>query len=275
MRRFAVLLALVILAAGCASSGSGRIGRVRRLEELNPGYAVMVARFQYVPGRSGFSEAQVFEDAWYIAYQLSVLGYQSFVMEDGENGVRVGVRATSWSLARALQREIDARRCIDLPDGNRLPVPENCQHRRTEGRREQDMTPPALRLLVGSKNPHKTAEIRRLLADVPVEVADLSAFPDVPDAVEEGVTFTENAAHKARFFARHTGLLTVSDDSGLEVDALDGAPGVYSARFAGEAADYEANNRLLLEKLEGVPAEERTARFRCVIALASPEAVIL
>ncbi|MHC4714361.1 MAG: RdgB/HAM1 family non-canonical purine NTP pyrophosphatase, partial [Planctomycetota bacterium] len=99
--------------------------------------------------------------------------------------------------------------------------------------------------------------------------------PDVPDAVEEGVTFTENAAHKAHFFARHTGLLTVSDDSGLEVDALEGAPGVYSARFAGEAADYEANNRLLLEKLEGVPAEERTARFHCVIALASPDEVIL
>ncbi len=130
------------------------------------------------------------------------------------------------------------------------------------------------RLLVGTKNRNKAAEIQRLLADLPVEVVDLSAFPDVPDAVEEGDTFEANAAHKALFFAQATGLMTVADDSGLEVDALGGGPGVYSARFAGENATDEDNNRLLLLKLEGLSAEDRTARFRCVIAFASPEKVL-
>ena len=128
-------------------------------------------------------------------------------------------------------------------------------------------------LLVGSKNPDKVLEIRRFLAGLPVRVTDLSAF-DVPDVAEDGDTFEANAALKARGFAAETGLLTVADDSGLEIDALGGAPGIYSARFAGEPPDDEANNALVLERLAGVPDDERTARFRCVIALASPEGLI-
>jgi len=130
-----------------------------------------------------------------------------------------------------------------------------------------------VRLLVGSKNPDKALEIRRFLAGLPVRVTDLSAF-DVPDVAEDGDTFEANAALKARGFAAETGLLTVADDSGLEIDALGGAPGIYSARFAGEPPDDEANNALVLERLAGVPDDERTARFRCVIALASPEGLI-
>lgn len=135
------------------------------------------------------------------------------------------------------------------------------------------MPPQSILLLVGSKNPHKVLEIRRMLAGVPVEVTDLSAF-DVPDIKEDGDTFEANAVLKASVFAKETGLLTVSDDSGLEVDALGGAPGVYSARFAGEPGDDEANNALVLERLAGVPDEKRTARFRCVIALASPAGLL-
>lgn len=136
------------------------------------------------------------------------------------------------------------------------------------------MTAHRRKLLVGTKNRDKIVEIRRILADLPVEVVDLSAFEEVPDAVEEGETFEENACSKALFFARQTGLLTISDDSGLEVDALDGRPGVYSARYAGEDVTYGDNNRLLLEELEGVPTEKRTARFRCVIALSTPKGVV-
>jgi hypothetical protein len=97
---------------------------VWRLEELDPGYAVMVASFQHVPGKSAFSGSQIYDDSWYVASQLSALGYQAFTMDDGASRVRVGVRATSWAMALALKREIDTRRCIDLPDGNKLPVPE-------------------------------------------------------------------------------------------------------------------------------------------------------
>jgi len=135
------------------------------------------------------------------------------------------------------------------------------------------MTGENVPLLVGSKNPDKVLEIRRFLAGLPVRVTDLSAF-DVPDVAEDGDTFEANAALKARGFAAETGLLTVADDSGLEIDALGGAPGIYSARFAGEPPDDEANNALVLERLAGVPDDERTARFRCVIALASPEGLI-
>ncbi len=133
------------------------------------------------------------------------------------------------------------------------------------------MTPGPFELLVGTKNRKKAAEIRRLLTGLSVTVLDLSGFDELPDVAEEGLTFEENAVAKAAGFARMTGLATIADDSGLEVDALGGRPGVYSARFAGENADDEANNRLLLKMLANTPAVERTARFRCVIALATPE----
>ncbi len=105
----------------------------------------------------------------------------------------------------------------------------------------------------------------------PVEIELVPGFRDLPPAVEDGATFEENAVRKALHYGRHAAGLLFADDSGLEVDALHGAPGVYSARFSGPHATDESNNRLLLEKLQGV--EDRTARFVCVIALVSGGAV--
>ncbi len=124
-------------------------------------------------------------------------------------------------------------------------------------------------LLISTRNPHKLEEIRAILGDQPLNLLDLNAFPDAPDVVEDGVTFEANAVKKAVTLARLTGLWTLADDSGLEVDALNGAPGVYSARYAGEPADYARNNAKLLAEL--ARTERRTARFRCVLALAAPD----
>lgn len=108
------------------------------------------------------------------------------------------------------------------------------------------------------------------MAEFPVEVLSLADFSGSPEIEEDGATFAENALIKARAVAEHTGLVTVADDSGLEVDALSGAPGVLSARFAGEPKDDRRNNDKLLALLEGVDAENRGARFRCVIAIVTP-----
>ncbi len=121
-----------------------------------------------------------------------------------------------------------------------------------------------MRVVLASGNRGKLAEIRALLADTGIELVPQSHW-QVPDADETGTTFVENAIIKARHAAARTGLPAIADDSGLEVDALDGAPGVRSARFAGPGADDAANNRLLLERLAGRPAAERGARFRCVM----------
>ena len=117
--------------------------------------------------------------------------------------------------------------------------------------------------VLATGNPGKLEEIRRLLRGSGIDVRPQSDF-DVPSVEENGLTFVENALLKARAAAA-VGYPAIADDSGLEVDALDGAPGVLSARFAGAAADDEANNRLLLERLAGVPTERRGARFRCVM----------
>lgn len=129
-----------------------------------------------------------------------------------------------------------------------------------------------MRLLVATRNLHKLREIREILYVPGLEVVDLSAFPDAPDVVEDGATFEANAAKKAVTLCRATGLWALADDSGLEVDALGGQPGVYSARFAGEPVDYAANNTKLLRCLAGVT--DRRARFRCAIALARPGAAV-
>ena len=107
-----------------------------------------------------------------------------------------------------------------------------------------------------------------------LEIRSLDAFPDVPDVVEDGETFGENARKKASEVARTLGLWVLADDSGLAVDALGGAPGVYSARYAGEPADDSANNRKLLEALDRVPDEARGAAFLCHLALADPSGTI-
>ena len=125
------------------------------------------------------------------------------------------------------------------------------------------------RLVLATRNENKVREIERILGDVPVDLVSLADFPDVPPVEEDGATFEENAIKKALHVWQHTGLASIADDSGLEVDALDGDPGVRSARFAGEPGSYEANNEKLLKMLEGVPEETRKARFVCVAVLVS------
>jgi len=122
------------------------------------------------------------------------------------------------------------------------------------------------RLVLASGNPGKLRELSAMLADFGYDLHAQSEF-GVGEVAETGTTFVENAIIKARHAAAETGLPALADDSGIEVDALDGAPGVYSARFAGENASDEDNNALLVEKLRGVPAAERTARYRAVIVL--------
>ncbi len=133
------------------------------------------------------------------------------------------------------------------------------------------------KLLVASGNAKKLVELRRIFAEVPgLEVVGPADVGGIPDVEEDGDTFEHNARKKAREIAQATGVMTLADDSGLEVDALGGAPGVYSARYSGdEGADHPegqvgANNDKLLRALADVPAEERTARFRCVLAVADP-----
>ena len=126
------------------------------------------------------------------------------------------------------------------------------------------------RIVLATRNQGKVRELRDLLADLKVKVVPVSEFPGCPEVEETGETFEENALLKARAVAAFTGELALADDSGLEVDALGGRPGVRSARFAGPEASDEENNRKLLELLREVPAEGRTARFRSVVAIASP-----
>lgn len=121
-------------------------------------------------------------------------------------------------------------------------------------------------LVLASGNPGKLRELARILDDLGYELHPQSEF-DVPEVAETGTTFVENAIIKARHAAALTQLPALADDSGIEVDALDGAPGVYSARFAGSDADDASNNALLVEKLGAVPAERRNARYRAVIVL--------
>lgn len=120
-------------------------------------------------------------------------------------------------------------------------------------------------IVLASGNKGKLKEFSQVLGDLKLEVLPQSEF-QVSDADETGLSFVENAILKARHAAKATGLPALADDSGLEVDALNGAPGIYSARFSGTEATDEKNNQHLLEKLQGVPAEQRTARFRCVLA---------
>ncbi|ETX12058.1 NTP phosphatase [Marinomonas ushuaiensis DSM 15871] len=120
-------------------------------------------------------------------------------------------------------------------------------------------------IVLASNNTGKIKEFNALLSGVGIDVKPQSEF-NVEEAEENGLSFIENAILKARNACAQTGLPALADDSGIEVDYLDGAPGIYSARFAGEHGNNEANNALLLEKLDGVPVLERTARFHCVLA---------
>lgn len=126
------------------------------------------------------------------------------------------------------------------------------------------------RLLVATRSAHKLRELRELLALDGTELVSLDALGIEGDPVEDGSTFRTNAAIKARFGLRASGLPTLADDSGLEVDAFDGGPGVRTRRFAGEEATDDANNAKLLAMLGGLPPERRGARYVCVLALALP-----
>jgi XTP/dITP diphosphohydrolase len=134
------------------------------------------------------------------------------------------------------------------------------------------MTARAARLVLATANRRKLTELARILADehADVALASLAEFPGTPDVAETGATFAENALLKARAIADFTGLPTVADDSGLCVDALNGMPGVLSARWSGRHGDDEANLRLVLAQLAEVPDERRGARFTCAAALVVP-----
>ena len=125
-------------------------------------------------------------------------------------------------------------------------------------------------LVLATRNRHKVEELIALLGDLGITMRTLDEFPDAPDVVEDGDICEANAVKKAHAIAEFTGLPAVADDTGLDVDALGGRPGVYAARYAGEDATYEDNCRKLLRELMGVPRERRTARFLTVAAIALP-----
>lgn len=131
-----------------------------------------------------------------------------------------------------------------------------------------------MKLVLATRNEGKVREMTKLLAGQDIEVLSLVNFPEIGEIVEDGETFRENAVIKATEVCMQTGLTTLADDSGLEVDYLDGLPGIYSARFAGEDKDDSANNKKLLELLDGIPEEQRTARFKCVIAVADTDCFV-
>jgi XTP/dITP diphosphohydrolase len=125
-------------------------------------------------------------------------------------------------------------------------------------------------LLIATRNPGKAREYREILAGLPFEVTYLDEVGITLEVEESGTSFAENARQKALSYAGASGMLTWADDSGLEVDALHGAPGIYSARYAGPGAGDADRRRRLLNALAGVPWDRRTARFRCVVAIARP-----
>ena len=126
-------------------------------------------------------------------------------------------------------------------------------------------------LLVATTNQGKFAEVQAFLKNLPLTILSLKDLGRWPAVVEDGATFEDNALKKARALAVYSGMLTLADDSGLEVDALNRAPGIYSARYAGEEGNDEKNNEKLLRELQGFAEEKRRARFVCALALCAPE----
>ncbi len=127
------------------------------------------------------------------------------------------------------------------------------------------------RLIIATTNEHKFQEICGILNEPDINFLSLQDFPDIPAIEESGDNFRANALLKARTVYTHTSILTLADDSGLEVDALQGAPGIYSARYAGHLRDYAANNRKLLQVMADISDNKRGAQFRCVVAIVGPE----
>lgn len=131
-----------------------------------------------------------------------------------------------------------------------------------------------MELVVATRNKDKLREIKALLKGLPVEVFSLDSFKGVPEVIEDGKALKDNAIKKAVQVSKFLKKFTVADDSGLEVEALNGSPGVYSARFSGKGATYKSNNEKLLRLLKGVPLAKRKACFKCVIAAADKGRVI-
>ena len=128
-----------------------------------------------------------------------------------------------------------------------------------------------MEVIVATRNKGKVREIREALKGLGLRIYALSDFRGVPEVEEDGKSFTENALKKARFYSKVFGKLTMADDSGLEVDGLKGMPGIYSARYSGEGASSQKNNEKLLQEMEGISLSKRGARFKCIIAMVSPE----
>jgi len=149
------------------------------------------------------------------------------------------------------------------------------RHRRLVNVSRKQTPPASFRpLLIATTNPGKVREALAILAGLPAILTTLDKHPELPQPIEDADNFMDNARIKALHYARLTNLWTLADDSGLEVDALGGRPGVRSSRYAGERCDPSANNARLISELSGVPLEKRTARFCCAIALARESSVL-
>ena len=136
------------------------------------------------------------------------------------------------------------------------------------------MIDPHPTIVIATTNPGKQREVRAILAGLPVRWVSLADYGNLPEAVEDADSFDGNARIKALHYAGLTGEWALADDSGLVVDALDGAPGVHSARYAGAASDSAANNAKLIRELASVPSGDRSARFVCAVAIAAPDRVL-
>ncbi len=128
-----------------------------------------------------------------------------------------------------------------------------------------------MEIVLATRNLKKLQELKSLLKNLEVRILTLNDFPNIPQTVEDGTTFEENALKKATEVCKFTNHFTIADDSGLEVEGLNGAPGIYSARFAGEGADDRMNNEKLLFSLKAMEGEKRKARYVCAIAIAFPD----
>lgn len=128
-----------------------------------------------------------------------------------------------------------------------------------------------MEIIVATRNEGKLREIREALKGLKIRLRGLNHFHDVPEIEEDGASFLENALKKARFYSRYLSQPVLADDSGLEVDALKGAPGIFSARYGGVGASDKMNREKLLKAMEGVPATKRGAQFKCVIAMVFPD----
>jgi XTP/dITP diphosphohydrolase len=128
-----------------------------------------------------------------------------------------------------------------------------------------------MRIIFATKNEGKVKEISEMLASTDIVLVSLNRFESLPEIVEDGKTYRENALKKAKIISEFTGEIVLADDSGLQVDVLGGEPGVYSARYAGEGATDEENNAKLLAQLKDVPEEKRTASFFCALVLYYPD----